>query len=306
MFYPIFHYFLLVANVFLFSTKPKIVEPTTFKHFFVYDTESIPSKDHYQYGESVLTSDNLEIGRNMDTESQWLDCIKEAYDALPENKKGIIFYIHGYQADKQFFVRSSGQIIQKEIFDVPSHEYGMAVSLIWKSVLGYDDAVANAYKKGQYFAEIVERIQKIQQNNCPQAKISVMAHSMGNRVWEGLFQNWVTAQPTLKLSTVMLLAADLEDTVFNNTLSTLPDHAARIIVYHNHDDVTLSFANKFREHRRLGIYGPENPISLPKNIIVKDVTGIADEDIKNGTFTKHRYYYTSPSVRKALVGFLSM
>lgn len=306
MLYPIFHYFLLMANVFLFSAKPIAIEPTTFKHFFVYDTDAIPSKDHYKYGESVLTSESLEIGRNLETEAQWLDCIKEAYDALPEGKKGIIIYIHGYQADKQFFVRSTGRIIQKEIFDIPSNDYGMAISLIWKSVLNYEDAVTNAHKKGQNFAEIVEKIQQIQQKSCPQAKISVMAHSMGNRVWEGLYQNWVVAQPSLKLASVMLLAADLEDNVFYTTLSDLPQHADRIIVYHNQDDVTLSFANKLKEHKRLGIYGPADPANLHENVIVKDVTGLNDEDIKSGTFTKHRYYYTSPSVRKALAGYLSL
>ncbi|MCB9309937.1 MAG: alpha/beta hydrolase [Lewinellaceae bacterium] len=307
MTYTIIYYFHLLFSLMFCPIKEHkyIQNKEGFRQFFVYDKYNQATVSHYTFGESAIIDNSLVTTQTISGMHAWLSEIKDAIEHQPQDKKGIVIYIHGYQADNQYFIKSSGPIIQKDIFDTENSQYGIAISLVWKSVFGYDEAVQNAFAKGEFFANIVDSIYRYQQADCANAKFSVIAHSMGNRVWEGLYTEWIKIRPNVQLNSVLLMAADLENNVFETSFASLPQHANRVVVYHNTEDVTLSFANRMSPHERLGIFGPKNPDTLPENIIIQNATNVSDDDIKNATFTRHRYFYSSPSIRKHLSQYLN-
>jgi hypothetical protein len=253
-----------------------------------------------------MTSDKI-IKTNITTNQDlWIKTVSENIEGLKPNKSGIIIYIHGFQGDNKYFVQSSGYILQKDVFDNESHPYGMTISLQWKSGLIYPDATQTALQKGENMAAIVDKIYQIQQKQYPGSPISVICHSMGNRVWQGLYSEWVSLNKPLKIAQVFYFAADLECDIFDKSFSDIHAHIGHSYVYYNRADRTLQMANAIKEHRRLGIYGtsPETDLNS-KHITLIYATDLKDEETFAGKLSLHRYYYGSPTMRKEIVRLLN-
>ncbi len=298
---PLFFLFIILQSLPLVKNQS-----TPYQHFFLYDLGSKASDQRYEYGDFSMAADKI-VKSNITTDKEiWIHKIDTSLATLHPDKAGIIIYIHGFQGDNKYFVQSSGFLLQKDIFDNAAHAYGMTVSLQWKSSIIYQDAVQTALQKGQNMADIVDEIYQKQQKLYPGAPISIICHSMGNRVWQGLYDKWVDKNKSIRIENVFFFAADLECDIFDTAFENIQDHIGQSYVFYNRADRTLQMANALKEHKRLGIYGTLSKTDLlSKHIILIDATDIKDEETFAGKLSLHRYYYGSPTMRRKTVEILS-
>lgn len=260
----------------------------------------------YEYGDFTMMSDKIAKSHITKDKKVWLEKIDTSLTKLDPKKSGILIYIHGFQGDNKYFVQSSGHTLQKDIFDNAAHEYGMTVSLQWKSPLIYPDAVQTALQKGQNMAAIIDTIYQKQQQLHPGAPISIICHSMGNRVWQGLYDSWVQRNKNVRITNVFFFAADLEHDIFETAFGDISSHIGHSYVVYSSQDRTLQMANALKDHKRLGIFGPSPDTDLvSKHITLIDATDIKDEETFAGKLSLHRYYYGSPTMRERTVKILS-
>ncbi|MBC7886065.1 MAG: alpha/beta hydrolase [Saprospiraceae bacterium] len=283
-----------------------------FPHFYIYDTGKHASDHQYKYGDYDFQNDKIIKQRETDIEKTFLSSVTDTIKSLRADKAGVIIYIHGFQGDNKFFVQSSGFIIQRNVFDHPEHRYGMGISLQWKSSLAYQDAVLTALEKGAQMAPIIDSLYRIIRQYHHHAPVSILCHSMGNRVWQGLYEQWININQEFYLENVLMFAPDLEADIFETNFESIEKHCGQIHIYHNLTDRTLQMANAMKEHKRLGIYGPmvdSNKPPFSNELLIKmkirNVTDIKDEETFAGKLSLHRYYYGSPSIRKEIVEILS-
>ncbi len=280
---------------------------TNFQHFYMYDVGSKPAENRYDFGEMAIEGKKLMKKGSKIDEILWMEEIKRSIDHLSSGKNGLIVYIHGYQGDNKYFVQQSGYKIQSDIFDKSEHDYGMALSLQWKSVIPYDTAVKNAYEKGKNYVKLLDSIYIALKSKHPDAPISIIAHSMGSRVWQGIFENWVILRPDLYIDNSIIFAADLESNILGTGFSGIEKSVGKIYIYYNLLDRTLQMANALKSHKRLGIYGPDLPLppALESVVELRNATEVDDDESFAGKLTYHRYYYGSPSIRKEIIEILN-
>ena len=281
-------------------------QTSAYPHLFIYDIGQKPSNHKYEYGSFDLNATKIIKSNIITDQDLWIENVKKSIKELNPKRSGIILYIHGFQGDNKYFVQSSGYILQKEVFANEAHPYGMTISLQWKSGFLYPDAEQTALQKGENIATVMDKIYKIQQKIHPGAPISVICHSMGNRVWQGLYEKWIDINKKIKIDIVFFFAADLECDIFNKSFSDIQNHIAHSYVFFNRIDRTLQMANAIKEYTRLGVYGtsPDTDINS-KNITQQDVTDINDEETFAGKLSLHRYYYGSPTLRNKTIQILS-
>jgi hypothetical protein len=88
-------------------------------------------------------------------------------------------------------------------------------------------------------------------------------------------------------------------------LKETPKYINKIYCFYNIDDRTLNMANQLKSYKRLGIFGPCNESRKISNIIPINTTGLKDNEGISPNMTLHRYYYSSPSVRKLISDILN-
>lgn len=298
---------LLLWTITIIHFKTVAIAQSIFQHYYLYDAGNTPEDKKYEYGKMAVEDKKLIKSPGKMVDSVWLVDFKKNIENLSTTKNGLIVYIHGYQGDNKYFVQQSGYVIQSEIFDHPAHNYGLALSLQWKSVLPYETAVRNAYEKGKNFVPVLDAVYEDLRKKHPDAPVTFITHSMGNRVWQGIFENWVIRRPDLLINHVIMFAADLESNVFCNGFSGIENCVGKVHIYHNLSDRTLQMANAMKSHQRLGITGPETPVpaSLDSVLVVRNATDIKDDESFAGKLTYHRYYYGSPTIRKEIVDILT-
>ena len=229
-----------------------------------------------------------------------LNSLLEDIDSSGIKVSGLLFYIHGFMADNTTFEEKTGKILQTEIFDSISSNFNIVVSLKWKADLDYRKSFQIALDKGKQFSQYVEEFYNHFDQNIP---VSMICHSMGNRVFEGLFTTQELSSKPIKLKHVLMFAPDLESNIFNKNLMNLSLRAEKAIVFYNADDKTLKGANILVPYRRLGIYGIDETES--HKVLNISTTGLKDNKGLAPNFSLHRYYYSSPSIRKAIVELLN-
>jgi hypothetical protein len=280
---------------------------TCFHHFYIYDAGNYPAEKKYEFGTMAIEGKRLVKTQSKMNEKSWMLDIKKSIDDLSPAKNGLLIYIHGYQGDNKYFVQQSGYTIQSEIFDNQAHKYGLAISLQWKSVIHYENAVNNAYAKGLSFVNFLDAVYLYLKSVFPDAPVAFISHSMGNRVWQGIYDRWSGIRPELTIDVAMMFAADLEHDIFNHGFSEIEKIIKHVNIYHHLSDRTLQMASTLKNHQRLGVTGPELPlpVSIQSAITIRNVTDIKDDVSFAGKLTYHRYYYGSPTIRKEIIDALT-
>lgn len=281
-----------------------------FTLFFTGKTQPTKTPHHYYYlkgfeqgaysvetGTYNIDADKLVKIPYKGDEAHWKADLMKEMGAMPEGKRSILFYLHGYMADNPTFVKESGYIMQKEYFDREESQYGMVISLQWNAPPDYRKSRGLALDKGKAFASLVDELYRISIENRITPEFSFFCHSMGNRVFEGLYTHWAAINPDHQSDNIFLLAADLEYDIFADRFSSLPSRANQIYIYNNLNDRTLAMANVFVPYKRLGIFGPDNESFQAANVHVVDVSDMDDDETFAGRMSLHRYYYGSPGVR---------
>ncbi len=294
--------FLVILN--LIALNIKMMSQSNFQHFYIYDINSDPDDKKYDYGIMEIENKKLIKKTSKMEEDAWMTTIKNSIDNLPAHKSSVIFYLHGYQGDNKYFMQQSGYILQETIFDSTAHSYGMAISLQWTSVITYDNAVQNAYKKGANFVTKLAEISNYLKAKHPLAKVTFLCHSMGNKVFQGIYEQWIKVDTSLYIENVMMMAADLPNDIFKDNFPNLSKHVNKLYIYHHLGDKTLQMANAMKSHQRLGILGVDLNSAPKDGMFIRNATNLSDDESFAGKLTNHRYYYGSPTVRSELLDIL--
>lgn len=276
----------------------------SFPHFFIYDKNSESEVLNYEFGNSAIHNNDLEKVERYPTDNAFLNAFEKAFKLLDKGQNGLIVYIHGYMADNTLFMEKSGYILQKEVFEKSHPPYGIALSLQWTSPILYSHAVESALNKGRRFGDLLNKILKTIRKNSQNAPISFISHSMGNRVFQGLYDTLVEKQQELYIKRIFFMAADLESDIFSYGFPNIDQHSERIYVYHRQKDITLKIAQAINHKPRLGLMGT-NKTSCPPNCINRDITVLNDDESFAGNITNHRYFYGSPTVRDEIIASLT-
>lgn len=172
---------------------------------------------------------------------------------------------------------------------VNNEKPSIVLSVLWPANQpGYRQNWKKANRKGQRLAGFFTCLNT--QNPEP---LNIISHSMGNRVFQGL---WVKTGGKLSLNKVILAAPDLDGDIFSHDFATLPAGSQRIVIVKHDNDRLLTASRVLLGRRRLGRNTRINP--LPSNLVVVDATPHAS--LRRIDMSNHMHFIFSDSVRHQL------
>ncbi len=268
-------------------------------HFYIYSkSEKDSITFNYEYGRYGAIKQKLIINQRFEEFEVFLD------SANTSTYNGVVFYIHGFQADNKQFEEITSKYLHDEIFINLTHKYNLIYSLKWTAPIDYEKSVDIATRKGRAFMHQIDSIIKTLSLKNKEFKVSFICHSMGNRIFEGISKELLDNKQNWPIDKLFMFAPDVEANVFETTMKHIPAMSKNIYIFHNIDDRTLAMAKFMRPHPRLGIVGPENKDKLPAQVKVFNTTGLKDNKGVGAQFTLHRYFYTSETIRNQMLQLL--
>lgn len=216
----------------------------------------------------------------------WLDQLRGQAVENGKPKKTIAIYIHGYNND---FTDASkamarlqsgfGDRIVPVVYSWPSA----------KRPLGYTSDEREVERSAEYFADFLNELI----GQLPEARIVVIAHSMGNRVLveglERLSAKLPEDKKGTKLHGVAMFAADVDrDTYAERYVKTVKERAEKILVYASSRDLALDASRRVHgAEPRLGQTDPSPPYhdNLSETI---DATDAGSDFLGHGYFAGNR------------------
>ncbi|MGL4465248.1 MAG: alpha/beta hydrolase [Planctomycetia bacterium] len=203
------------------------------------------------------------------------------------NVDQILLFIHGFNSLPENAIFQRAERLQSLIDGMQSGGgcSSLVVPLIWPCrdetarnvIKRYDDDAAAAKGSAVAFARALAFFQDFQSDQSGPClkRISVLAHSMGNRVLRETLLEWCNEirrfEPPMLFRSIFMVAAD----VVNQTLE--PNHSGNfltaasrnVVVYYAADDLALrgsKLLNARDVSRRLGHTGPIDMAAVPANV----------------------------------------
>jgi esterase/lipase superfamily enzyme len=243
-----------------------------------------------------------------------------------EKQKHLSFFIHGYNNDWQAAVQRY-QKIQKSLYD-GAQGLGQLILFTWPSnghtydyLSDREDARASAPDLAQVFVNLhdyvvtAQRAAAISGKDCPcRAKISIIAHSMGNFVLQKALAVASKMLNNPQLITLIhqsaMVAADVDNDLFqleqpqDSDGSLMANLCYRIgALYTGRDEVLGASAGlKHFGKRRLGRSGLAAPADVYDNVFDLDVTTLLPKTASNIHSAVFEYASTLKLLRSVLTG----
>lgn len=205
-------------------------------------------------------------------------------------------YIHGMWADNSLAWKDTYKQLHRDVYKKRKNNQ-VVVSIIWDAAVIYAKSVEKARHKGAYLSKDITTLLHAQKEH----HISVLAHSMGNRVWQYIVKDNLPAEDKI-VDSYLVLGADLEADIFESgkPLEHLPSLCKEITVYMHNTDRTLMISSYLNDCDRLGLSGIQDSLLQHEAYRLIDVSTI--EDGKGlSSIANHRYFYTSESVREDML-----
>ncbi len=206
-------------------------------------------------------------------------------DAMRSSKyKQILLYIHGFNnyMERDVFKRTREM---QAMLDAEDKNKTLVIPLIWPTsdkiglARDYYSDQKSADNSAFAFARALSKFvtwQQASDGSCLRP-MSILAHSMGNRVLRETIKNWKkydlpNGVPSI-FRNIFMVAAD----VVNETLEEGEDghficqSAKNVVVYYAYDDLAMPASKALNlggriASRRLGMTGPENSSKVPRNV----------------------------------------
>ncbi len=208
--------------------------------------------------------------------------------------------IHGIWADKKFAWEKMIQNLSRDTYENNDNQQKVILSIIWDSSFDYKKGVRIARLKGDYLSSFLKDL--IDENDS-KYKINFLCHSMGNRVFQHMInESDLIDEDEILIDQFVSVGADIESNTFEKgePLHGLHKIVKEITIYIHNNDRTLGMSKLLNSAERLGLSGVPDITALPDNIRTIDVSVITDHDDITSKIGNHRYFYTSPSVRRDL------
>lgn len=289
--------------IFMFSIISKFTEAKSdLTHFYIKIEGSHEAEFKMEYGR--VTYDNeYEPKREADPAIKSMDSlISLIFSTLSEKNTSdkLNILIHGIWADKKFAWEKMIQSLSRDTYENGDNQQKVILSIIWDSSYDYKKGVRIARLKGDYLSSFLKDI--IEEND-KKYKINFLCHSMGNRVFQHMINESDLIDENEKIiDQFVSVGADIESNTFEKgePLYKLDEIINDITIYIHNNDRTLGMSQLLNSAERLGLSGVPDITALPDNIRTIDVSMITDHDDLTSKIGNHRYFYTSPSVRKDL------
>jgi esterase/lipase superfamily enzyme len=197
---------------------------------------------------------------------------KEHLATLNKEERNVVLFVHGYNTDFMRGARIAGQVwANMGIAGMPA--FFSWPSLGEKMIGPYVTDMAAADASEKY---LVQYITELHANAGPDAKVHVIAHSMGNRLMLRV-ANRLAAHERWRgaLGQVILVAPDVDQELFTDLASAYPTIAKRTTVLVSTSDLPVTFAELLARFPRVGA---PPPIQKINNIDMVEVV------IKGGVF----------------------
>jgi esterase/lipase superfamily enzyme len=169
-----------------------------------------------------------------------------------DGSRDIMIFLHGYNVTFEAAARRAAQVA----FDLEFR--GVVVLFSWPSLgtfLGYVADGARAEASAQPLSRLLQVL-----GEGPWGNVHMLAHSMGNRVmFAGLADH---AAATLPLREIVLVAADLEVTLFQQKFDRFAAGKRSVTSYASKSDLALVISSWFNQARRVG-YVDGEPFCWP-------------------------------------------
>lgn len=300
-----------VSSIAAFDISPK------FKHFYI-EIVGLNEVDYkFVYGEIKYDDDAgpekkpFVTSENMDDEDTFYDEFKSAYLSLDEDQSDVLFYIHGQWGNTKDFFEMSTKAMYKDIFEHEQNETGICISYIWDCKVKYKNNVKIALNKGKHFGDITDQSLKLMGDLKDQKKpseVNFLCHSMGNKVFQGVHSVLETKgfnNPPIDI--LIQAGSDLIGNIYESgqPMENIKDLVKDIVIYRHNDDRTLKMSKLLHDHSRMGLDGLDQFEEAPKNITLVDVSIVDDNENLASKLSKHRYYFTSATVRQDILSVLS-
>jgi len=290
--------FILITFSLLFTNT--MMSQNTVHHFYikVKGKHSKPEKYKLEFGEIVTNEKERIFYRKTNASS--LDEIRNTLQESIDNKDNydLNIYIHGMWANQKSVWKHTVKNLMYDLQNV-SNKDQILFSIIWDTGVIYENSVSNAYTKGKYLSNF---FYNLVENQTTSTKINVIAHSMGNRLFQGMTEHRLPSSGKF-IWKYICMGADLEENIFekNQPFEFLPNLCENIIIYVHNNDRTLKVSSILNKDKRLGLVGIKDSL-LNKDIFnIVDVSLITDNESIGATFSNHRYYYSSPLVREDMM-----
>jgi esterase/lipase superfamily enzyme len=277
-------------DVLLFYATNRAYRKTTDpEKFFGNTAESPASRTHYGVYpvKTDLRGEKFQPGNLRIIGSKaWTEQLRVLALENGRPKRTIAIYIHGYNNDftdaasaMARLTSGFGDRIVPVIYSWPSR----------KKLLGYTSDEREVERSAEYFADFLSDLLV----QLPDARIAIIAHSMGNRVLvEGLER--LTAKlpddkKDQKISAVALFAADVDRSTYaDRYVQTVRKRADRIYVYASAKDKALAASRRVHgSEPRLGQTYPSPPYNDSFSETI-DATDAGSDFLGHGYFSGNR------------------
>jgi len=271
-------------------------------HLYVKIEGSEESKFKLEYGQITYDDDYAPKQVSDPDISSMDDLIEVIFDKLEEENTSdkLNILIHGIWADKKIAWERMIKNLSKDTFDNGDRKQKVILSIIWDSSFDYKKGVRIARIKGDYLSSFLKDL--IDKNDS-EYKINFLCHSMGNRIFQHMInESDLIDEGEILIDQFVSVGADIESNTFEKgePLHGLNEIINDITIYIHNNDRTLGMSQALNAQERLGLSGVPDITALPDNYRTIDVSVITDHDDITSKIGNHRYFYTSPSVRKDL------
>ncbi len=227
-------------------------------------------------------------------------------DKVPDNKKNLLFYIHGFMGGQKINLRfTKYDLIEKYILPENS-DISRLISIRWPGNMPvYKTSKANAVKAApalsQKLVHIMNELNSKTTEGSP-VQFDILNHSMGCEFFKELVQHFPN-EPVKYFDQILLCAPDLDIDVFNRngSLSGLQNYCNRTTVYFSNKDLTLGFSRELNKKGRLGLDGPHLETKYHDKLIFVETSHVMDEKLLPMRLTGHSYYRGSAVAGKDML-----
>jgi esterase/lipase superfamily enzyme len=184
-------------------------------------------------------------------------------------------FVHGFDNTFEDAALRTAQIKYDLAYD------GAAILFSWPSLgsskpFAYTTDENNAEWATRHFRDFLLELAE----NSGAASISVVAHSMGNRVLARAFQQ-LPATPQLRFDQVLLTAPDIDVDIFKDLAEAIRRPAGHVTLYVSKNDEALKLSKKVHGYRRAG--------DSTEGVLVVDGMETVDVSSVDSSFVGHSY-----------------
>jgi len=264
--------------------------------FFVLNVPRVYAGVEYYYTKINRNGKTLELGKE-DNQGHTTQKIRFSANEDPAAiaqklaptglfQKRLWVYFHCMWGNNSVFHRMTLHYISQV---VDNGQDNILLSVIWPAnKMGYKQNWKKVTAKGQRLGNLFTCMTRQQK-----APINVLSHSMGNRVFQGV---WQTAGAELKLENVILASPDLDTDIFENDFKNLSQQSTRIVVVQHHNDRLLLASSVVLGKERLGRTRHISP--APANMQIIDATPY--KSLRGMEMSNHLHFIFADSVRHQL------